>query len=208
MRGITALLAAAWLIIPAVVAQTTGSAHDSAPLELTISTDHKVYTKVDDIAIHVRLRNISNRDVFVGRDIWTCSSSGCVSVRVRSLNGRPLNTWMIVGDGFPPDASLIQLPKEVLEWGLLLAPGFSYGYDAKGAGRVEPSEMLPGSYEFSAEYDSRGIEADHYMNPFLAHPDVMATLQEQNWKGQIVSNHLIIRIAAPRVSTRKDPQRR
>jgi hypothetical protein len=206
MRGLALLLVAVCIFTPTLVAQSDDVTHNLPPLELTISTDHKIYTTVDEIPIHIQLKNTSEREVFVGRDLWSNASAGCVTVTIMDLSGRPQTGIMTAVDGLRPNASLVQLPKEVLRWGLLLPPGFSYGYDRKATDYVEWSDLLPGSYKVTAAYESRGVDADNYMNPFLAHPDVVATLQEQNWKGQIASNQLIVRIVSPRTTAHKSPK--
>jgi hypothetical protein len=200
MRGFAILLAAVGICSPTLVAQLVAVAHDAPTLELSISTDKKTFAPGDEIPIHVRLKNVSEDDVFIGRYLSSIGSPSYLTISIRNLAGRPMSGYGLATDGFPSDVPLTQLPRKAMQWALLLPRGYPYGYDTSAKNFVQQSDLTPGEYAISAVFTSFGIEAKDYTSPFLGHPDVIATFKNENWKGKIDSNELRLRIALPHKS--------
>lgn len=203
MRTVAYFLAGITFLCSSVTAQAPAPSHAPPPLTLTISTDRRTFAPGEGILIHAQLKNVSTMDVLIGSSLWSIGSPSRLTVNIRDLSGRPLNGSLWAADGFPADVSLTDLPRKGMQWALLLPPGYSYGHDTSADAFVQKSDLIAGNYAISADYVTDGIDANDDMNPFLKHPDVIATFNSDNWKGQISSNELTIRITSPRKAVQK-----
>jgi hypothetical protein len=168
---------------------------EPAVLRLTIQTEKKSYVRGDTIPIDVQLTNVSTRDIFIGRDIWTNASPSRVRLAVTARDGHMFGGIEGAVDGLAPDA-FRDLPKAVLAWCISLPPGYSYGSRTRLQNFVEEASLTPGVYVVRASFESRGIDADSYFNPLLDNPTELGALRAQDWKGVIGSNQLTVRIVA------------
>lgn len=176
-------------------------------LQLKIWSDEKVYLLREVIPIHVELSNISDHDVFVGKDLWTNASPSRVTLSVTPLDGHAMRGIESAADGLAPGA-FDDLPRAVLRWCLLLPPGYSYSSTTRVGNYVEPEDLIPGSYKVRGVYESFGIDSNTYFNPLLGHPEELERLRSESWKGVLGSNEIVIRIAAAPVRAGRRPATR
>ena len=176
---------------PPASSQMVNAQDEPAVLQLTIQTEKTRYSQGSNIPVHVKLTNVSRRDVVVGRDMWTNASPSRVRLSITPADGHSINGSEWAVDGAPTFQSL---PKAVLNWCILLPPGYSYESDTTLQRFVEKSGLIPGLYRVRAVFESGGISADTYFNPLLNKAQELEQLREQDWKGVLGSNALTIRI--------------
>jgi hypothetical protein len=176
---------------PPTSSQTVKAEDERAVLQLTIQTDKTQYSLGSNIPVHVRVTNVSRRDVIVGRDMWTNASPSRVRLSITPADGHSINGIQWAVDGAP---AFRGLPKAVLNWCILLSPGYSYESDTTLQSFVDRSGLTPGLYRVRAVFESAGIDADTYFNPLLDKPKDLEQLRDQDWKGVVGSNELTIRI--------------
>jgi len=176
---------------PPTSSQTVKANDQPAVLRLTIQTDKTQYLQGSDIPVHVRITNVSRRDVIVGRDMWTNASPSRVRLSITPADGHSINGIQGAVDGAPAFHSL---PKAVLNWCILLAPGYSYESDTTFQNFVDRSALTPGLYRVRAVFESAGIDADTYFNPLLSKTKDLEQLRDQDWKGVVGSNELTTKI--------------
>ena len=123
--------------------------------------------------------------------MWTNASPSRVRLSITPADGHSINGSEWAVDGAPTFQSL---PKAVLNWCILLPPGYSYESDTTLQRFVEKSGLTPGLYRVRAVFESGGISADTYFNPLLNKAQELEQLREQDWKGVRGSNALTIRI--------------
>jgi hypothetical protein len=173
------------------VPQTVDTQPEPAVLNLKISSDRLTYVQGDDIRIQIQLQNISRRDIFVGRDLWTNASPSHVTLSVIPINGHKLGGGLVgFVDGIPAHA-WDDFPKALLAWGFLLPPGYSFGTTTLLPGAAE---FAPGIYKVRAIYSSFGIDTRAHINPLLTNPAELANLMPFSWQGEANSNELRIKI--------------
>jgi hypothetical protein len=174
-------------------AQHTDPKREAPVFQLRIWTDQKNYEQGQDIQIHVQLTNVSSKDLFVGKDMWTNASPSRVAVYVTTAVGPSPGHMESSVDGLPPHA-FDDFPKAVLKWCFLLSPGYSYSSTTSLRGLVDQSELTPRVYRIRAIYSSFGIDYDTYLNPMLGRPDELRNLKENSWKGDVGSNEIEVKI--------------
>jgi hypothetical protein len=182
-----------------VEAQTPSATNETSVFRLKIWTDQKSYSAQKDFPIHVELTNVSNHDVYVGKDLWTNASPSRVTIAVMPLNGHAIQSWASAVDGVP---DFSDFPKALLKWCFSLPPGYSYGSVTYIGVHVSTTDLIPGSYRIRGTYESSGIDANTYFNPLLGHPAELEQLRPESWKGIVGSNELIIKIVAPKAKQR------
>lgn len=197
--------AAVFLRLPVRARSQSGVKH--TVLQLRIWSDKKVYLLQEGIPIHVELSNISDHDVFVGKDLWMNASPSRVTLSVTPLDGHAMRGIEFAVDGLAPGA-FDDFPRAVLRWCFLLPPGYSYSSTTQIGGHVEPEDLTPGSYKVRVVYESLGIDSNTYFNPLLGHPEELERLRPESWKGVIGSNEIVIRIAAAPVRAGRRPATR
>jgi hypothetical protein len=176
---------------PPTSSQMVKAKNEPAVLQLTIQTDKTHYPKGSNVPVHVRVTNVSRRDVIVGRDMWTNASPSRVRLAITPSDGHSISGIQGAVDG----ASAFRgLSKAVLNWCILLPPGYSYESDTTLQSFVDGSGLTPGLYRVRAVFESAGIDADTYFNPLLDKPKDLEQLRDQDWKGVVGSNELTIRI--------------
>lgn len=175
------------------VSQSTNVNDETGVLQLTILTDKKVYAEGDNIPIHAQVTNVSRRDVFIGRDMWTNASPSHTWLAITAIDGHKFGGVAGAADIWSP---MDDLPREVLRWCILLPPGYSYGSNTFVQSFARADGLIPGAYKVRAIFESRGIDANIYFNPLLGNAKELEGLRAQDWKGQIRSNELTIRIVA------------
>jgi hypothetical protein len=186
------LMIAGWA--PWAMAQAK-PAKSEPPLRLRIWTERKIYKQGETIPIHVELTNVSNHDVFIGRDLWTNASPSRVKLFLVLSDGRDISGRNAAAEKLREPAAK-DFADALLKWSVLLPAGYSYSSSAALQEFVNASDLVPGTYKIDAQHTSAGIKADTDFNPLLSHPDEQAKLQSEDWTGQISANTLTIRIVA------------
>ncbi len=200
MRQIATTIAYALLatFMPLALTLHAQNVHPASPpaatvLRVRVSTDRGTYVTNSDIPISVQITNVGSRDILVGRDLLRNTSPSQLRFYVTAGDGHALSYQRSVVDGLPAHA-LDDLPRAVLRWCLALDPGYSYGLTIPLQEVVVASDLTPGVYGVHVEYLSSGIDANTYFNPLLGHPDELARLLTESWKGRISSNKITFRI--------------
>ena len=177
-------------------ASQNANVHDESDvLQLTIQTDKKVYTEENNIPIHAQVTNVSRRDVFIGREMWTNDSPSHAWLAITAVDGHHFEGLAGAVDIV---AAIDDLPREVLRGCISLPPGHSYGSNTFVQNYAQAAGLIPGLYKVRAIFESRGIDANTYFNPLLGNAKELEGLRPQDWKGLIQSNELTIRIVARR----------
>jgi hypothetical protein len=174
----------------AIFAQGKPTGDEDAVLNLKIRTEdaQRVYTERERIRIRVELTNVSSRDVFLGKDMWSWISPSRVTMSVAPADGHAMTGEEGAADGLAPNHNLAWA---ILNWCFLLSSGYSYASTT-----VLRSDLTPGTYKVRALFESRGIDSDSFYNPLLNHPEELEKLRSQNWKGIVASNELTIKIVS------------
>jgi hypothetical protein len=152
---------------PPTSSQMVKAKDEPAVLQLTIQTDKTQYPKGSSVPIHIRVTNVSRRDVIVGRDMWTNASPSRVRLAITPSDGHSINGIQWAVDGAPASRGFSEA---VLNWCILLPPGYSYESDTTLQSFVERSGLTQGLYRVRAVFESAGIDADTYFNPLLDKP--------------------------------------
>jgi hypothetical protein len=170
-------------------AQVSSVADANTVFRLRIRSDRPSYEVGVNIPIHVEVINVSSQEVFVGRNLWMNFSPSRVTLFVTRIDG-PNNVPGEGGaaDGVGPSGDLTQA---MMNWVVLLPPGYSYG-----ATTGLQKNLKPGTYKVRALFRSSGIDTNSFYNPLVQHPDELEKFRAQNWKGEVYSNDLTIRIVA------------
>ena len=167
-----------------------GNPRVSAVLRLKIWTEDRkhAYAERYKIPIHIELTNVTSRDVFIGRDVWSNIYPSHVTLIVMPTDGHAMTgeAGNVDGLGLSDD-----LAKAMLNCCFLLPPGNSYGSTS-----ALRQDLAPGTYKVRAVFESEGIESGSFYNPLLNHPQELEKFRSQNWKGIVVSNDLTVRIVS------------
>jgi hypothetical protein len=180
-------LAAFLFLFPFVCAASQGD-KASAVLQLRISSTLNTFKQGQPIDIAVQLTNLSQLDIFVGRDWWTDASPSHVRLLVTPLDGHNMGAGSGGGVSGVPAHAWDDLPKTVLKWGFLLPGGFSFGTKTN----IGASDLSPGTYKISALYSSFGVDMNTHLNPALSNSAVLASLMPFSWKGDVASTIRVI----------------
>ena len=181
------------IFCPSTSPQMVKAKNDPTVLQLTIQADKIRYLQGSNIPVHVRLTNVSQRAVLVGRDMWTNASPSRVRLSITPADGHNISGIGTAVDGAP---DFQNVPKAVLNWCISLPPGYSYESDTMMQSFVDGTGLTPGLYRVRAVFESAGIRADTYFNPLLGNAKELEGLRDQDWKGVVGSNELTIRIIA------------
>jgi hypothetical protein len=170
-------------------AQVRSVADENTVFRPRIRSDGASYEVGVNVPIHVEVINVSSHEVFVGRNLWMNFSPSRVTLFVIRIDG-PNNVPGEGGaaDGVGPSGDFTQA---MMNWIVLLPPGYSYG-----ATTGLQKNLKPGTYKVRALFRSAGIDTDSFYNPLVQHPDELEKFRAQNWKGEVYSNSLTIRIVA------------
>lgn len=177
------------------LAQARNAKTKAPPLRLRIWTERKIFKQEERIPIHVELENVSQHDVFIGRDLWTNASPSRVKLFVVLSDGRDVSGRNAAAEELPEPAAK-NFADALLKWSVLLPAGYSYSSAATLQEFVSASDLVPGTYKVDAQYSSAGVKADTEFNPLRDHPDEQAKLQAEDWTGQISAHTITIRIIA------------
>jgi hypothetical protein len=201
MRKISSLAHRSW-VVPfsfllissfnqvSVSVQTGTEKSGAEVLRLRIRTDHLTYGLGAKIPIHVEITNLSGQDVIVGRDLWMNFSPSRVSLFVTRADGHADGAGEAGAADVRPQTD--DLAKDILNWVILLSPGYSYG-----ASTELQKDLRIGVYKVRALFESSGIDYDSIDNPLLHHPQEMEKFRSKSWKGDVTSNELTITIVPP-----------
>jgi hypothetical protein len=167
--------------------QKAGHKGFSDEIRLSIATDQgrSQFLVGDKISITATLVNVGPRELLLGRDLWNSASPSRISLIVIPADGHSRTGEMGASDGFAPNTNVAV---SVLNFWLMLAPGYSYG----SATVLDPDR--PGVYRVKATFTSEGIETNSFYNPIRQQSEESSKLQAQNWKGTVASNELTIKI--------------
>jgi hypothetical protein len=184
------------LLIPVLYAkpQTAPENGGSKSLRLKIWLETPTYSVGDEIPVHVQVTNVGNDSVLIGNEmIWGALSPSRIEFNVVPDDGHDL-TYQRGATDVPTSHASEDLASAALRWCLLLSPGYSYSATAPLLQFVP--KLSRGVYKIRARYISSGVEADKYFNPLLSHPEVLAALRSESWKGEISSNAITVKIVS------------
>lgn len=155
----------------------------------------------ETIPVELKLINIGETDVFVGRkwdrfdinakpygmSVWLAESSGKWSV----------GGTMIV-DGIYPTKKEPGLFLEILlaDW-IVLPPGSALTKTIELDTTGDYAPPKPGRYIVKAKYRSSGMDYPKLLNPLALYKDEIRALPYPTWTGVLESNAVSVRLVAP-----------
>lgn len=179
-----------WSCALPAFAQANGGKNERNVLQLRIWTERTSdsYPEKEKIPLHVELVNVGSHGVLIGRDLWTNVSPSRLTVTVIPSDGHAVSGESGAADAPAPNDDLT---KAMLNWMILLSPGYSYGSTT-----ALRADLTPGTYKVRAVFTSEGLDSGSFYNPLLKQPEEKEKFAAQNWKGEVSSNELTIRIVA------------
>jgi hypothetical protein len=165
----------------ALIAQESGT---TKTIVVELSAKKTIVYPGEMLKLHVTIKNLGNRALFIPRDISAINQRFVLSMR--PSKGQEQGS-MAVGDTFyapgqtPPFANLLSM-----EW-LALAPGMFYGCDMDVYASEFRQLKVPGKYTITGHYASHGFNEN-----LLGFEEDTGKLPFKAWKGEVDTNPLTI----------------
>jgi hypothetical protein len=168
-----------------------------AKISVRISTSRERFHLGDQVLVHIEIRNVSNENLFISKDIESRFSNALAVIRLALYHGNDVvgPTKAAAADSFASERTTYPpLARELSRYWIALPPGHFYGGEVVMDSSWYERLLVPGKYSIRGTYSSRGFLAQDVNNPLLHYADELQELPYRAWEGQVQTNTLPIEI--------------